>query len=58
MKAIYTPPSQLCVVIDTWGDFIELEPINGTPDERFTVPLGSPHLLLDPTDDEIDEMTA
>jgi hypothetical protein len=56
MKAIYSFKPQLCVVIEHYGDLVTLEPIDGNEDQRFTVNLSDPNLVLDPTDDEVAEV--
>lgn len=53
MKAIYA--GKLYVALDTVGDKIELLPLTDD-EEKISVDLSSPDLMLDPTDDEIREV--
>lgn len=58
MKAIYRPKDLLCVVVETLGDSLILEPIDGTEDDRFTVRWEDEGLMVDPTDIDIEELQA
>lgn len=54
MKAIYHSPPLLCVVIETLGDGVILEPVEGDSDQRFVAEFSDPSLILDPTDSQVE----
>ena len=56
MKAIYRPKDILCQVVETLGDSLILEPMDGTEDDRFTVRWEDEGLIVDPTDGDIEEL--
>jgi hypothetical protein len=51
MKALWR--NELHVVIETYDSFIELEPMES--EERLTISLADPTLVIDPTDGDLDE---
>ena len=55
MKAIYKHKNELCVIVEIYGDMVLLEPMEGDADQRFSVYLSDPNLVIDPTDDEVAE---
>lgn len=55
MKAIING-QKLCVVVEDTGDGVVLEPFLGSHHDRFWLPITNASLLLDPTDDEVDDL--
>jgi len=55
MRAIYNQGPVYCVVVEDDGDGVLLEPMDGGEDERFWVSYDNPHLVLDPTDDQVED---
>ena len=56
MKALFQ--GQEYFVTECYGSHVELEPVEGTEDQRITVDLGDKTLIVDPTDGELDAAKA
>ena len=56
MKALFY--GQEYVVTEAYGDTVELEPLEGTSDQRISVSYADPTLIIDPTDGELAEAKA
>lgn len=55
MKAVFKL-NTLCVVVEDSKEGVLLEPVEGDEDQRFWVPFDSPSLILNPTDDEVEDL--
>lgn len=55
MKAVYALTT-LCVVVNNSPQGVLLEPVLGSHHNRFWIPLNDPLLLLNPTDDEVEDL--
>lgn len=55
MKAIYAHRTY-CVVVEDTPIGVLLEPVFGTNDQRFWAGWEDPNLMLDPTDEDVEDV--
>lgn len=55
MKAIYAHRTY-CLIVEDTSEGVLLEPVYGSNDQRFWAGYDDPNLMIDPTDEDVDEI--